>query len=85
MQRDAAARVPVGPVQHDVVGLLLAGQHRRQQDAVVVAARLGAEHGDGEAVGDAELEQLLDGAHAGHAVADHHQAYAAHPRRGDSI
>ena len=85
MQRDAAARVPVGPVQHDVVGLLLAGEHRRQQDAVVVAARLGAEHGDGEAVGDAELEQLFDRAHAGHAIARHHQARAllrvAAPRR----
>ena len=76
MQRDAAARVPVGPVQHDVVGLLLARQHRRQQDAVVVAARLGAEHGDRKAVGDTELEQFLDGAHAGHAVARHHQARA---------
>ena len=42
------SRVPVRPMQHDVVGLLLARQHRRQQDAVVVAARLGAEHGDVE-------------------------------------
>ena len=52
--------------------LLLAGQHRRQQDAVVVAVRLGAEHGDVVEV-RRELEQFLDRAHAGHAVADHDQ------------
>ena len=77
MQRDAAARVPVGPVQHDVVGLLLAGEHRREQNAVVVAVRLGAEHGDGEAIGDAELQQFFDRAHAGHAIAGHDEPYAA--------
>ena len=33
-------------MDHDVGERLLAGQHRREQDAVVVAVRLGAEHGD---------------------------------------
>jgi hypothetical protein len=76
MQGDAAARVPDRPVQHDVVGLLLAGQHRRQQDAVVIAARLGAEHGDGKAIRHAQFQQLFHGTHAGHAIAGHHQADA---------
>jgi hypothetical protein len=40
--------------------------------AVVVPVRLGAEHGDAVHVGG-ELQQFLDRAHAGHAVADHDQ------------
>ena len=43
-------RVPLEVVQHDLVERLLAGQHRRQQDAVVVRMRLGAEHRDVVAV-----------------------------------
>ena len=38
-------------VEDDLVERLLAGQHRRQQDAVVVGVRLGAEHGDVVQVG----------------------------------
>jgi hypothetical protein len=44
----------------------------RQQDAVVVGVRLGAEDGDVVQVGR-DLQQLFERAHAGHAVADHHQ------------
>ena len=56
-------------VQHDLVERLLAREHRRQQDAVVVRMRLGAEHRDVVGV-RRELQELLERAHAGHAVAD---------------
>jgi hypothetical protein len=46
MQGDAVLGVPLQRVEDDLVEGLLAGQHRRQQDAVVVGVRLGAEHGD---------------------------------------
>ena len=64
-------------VQHDLVERLLAGQHRRQQDAVVVGVRLGAEHRDVVEIGR-DLQQLLERAHAGHAVADHHELHFFH-------
>ena len=72
MQRDTVFGIPLPGMYHDVVHALFAGQHRRQQDAVVVAMRLGAEHGDVVQLGR-QLEQFLDRAHAGHAVADHDQ------------
>ena len=40
--------IPLERVEHDVVGGLLAGEHRREQDAVVVDVRLVAEDGDVE-------------------------------------
>ncbi|MNT88231.1 hypothetical protein D3C72_2287610 [compost metagenome] len=67
--------VPLARVQHDVRYRLLAGQHRREQDAVVVAVRLGPEHRDVVQV-RGEPEQLFHSAHAGHAVADDDQARA---------
>ena len=73
IQPHAVLRVPGAIVGDDVLEHLLAGQHRRQQDAVVIAVRLGAENGDVVALA-VELQQLFDGADAGHAVADHHQA-----------
>ena len=69
--------VPVERVEDDLVDRLLAGEHRREQDAVVVRVRLGAEHGDVVQVGR-DLQQLLERAHAGHAVADHHQLHLLH-------
>ena len=69
MQRDAVVPVPVEVVQHDVGQRHLAGQHGRKQDAVVIAVRLGAEHRDVVEI-RGELQQLLHGADAGHAVAD---------------
>ena len=71
-QRDAVLVVPLARVEHDVVDGLLRREHRRQQDAVVVAVRLRAEHRDVVHV-RREREQLLDGAHARHAVADEHE------------
>jgi hypothetical protein len=51
MQRDAALGVPARPMQHDVIGLRLARTApAKSRNAVVVAARLGAKHGDAESV-----------------------------------
>ena len=51
-------------------GSLRAGEHAREQDAVVVAVRLVAEHRDVEAIAAAAREHVLDEAGARHAVAD---------------
>jgi hypothetical protein len=73
MQGDVVGRVPVAVVQHDLRQRLLAGEHRREEDPVVVRMRLGAK--DGNFVGVwSELQQFFQRAHARHAVADHHQA-----------
>src|SRR6185436_16817133 len=57
-------------VHEDLGGLLAAVEDVAEQDAVVVAVELGAEHGDVELVGRA-AEDLLDHAGPGHAVPDH--------------
>jgi hypothetical protein len=44
VQRHAVVGVPLERVDEDVLGLLRAGEHAREQDAVVVAVRLVAEH-----------------------------------------
>ncbi len=77
-QPDAVLVVPVRRIDDDLVDRLFAGQHRGQQDAVVVRVRLGADDGDGVAVGSAG-QQLLDRAHSGHPVADDNEALAARP------
>ncbi len=77
LQPDAALGIPRPVVEHDFRQRLLAGQHRRQQDAVVVAVRLGAEHGDVVKLGR-DRQQLLDGAHARHAVTDQYQSLSFH-------
>jgi hypothetical protein len=77
VQPDAVLLVPLPGVQHDLVQRLLARQHRRQQDAVVVRVRLRTEHADLVQL-RLDLQQLLEGAHAGHAVADHHQFHLLH-------
>ena len=43
---DAVGSIPVDVVKHDLVGGLLAGEHRRKHDAVVVDVRLVAEDRD---------------------------------------
>ncbi len=80
VQRDAVVLVPVERVEDDLVERLLAGQHGGEQDAVVVGMGLGAEHGDVVQV-RRDLQQLFQGAHAGHAVADHHQLHLLHAER----
>ena len=47
-QIDVVAAIPLERVDDDVVGGLLAGEHRRQHHAVVVDVRLVAEHRDVE-------------------------------------
>jgi hypothetical protein len=51
VQRDAVLLVPGPGVEDDLVHRLLAREHGRQQDAVVVGMRLGAEHRDVVQVG----------------------------------
>ncbi len=76
-QLDTVALVPVEIVEHDVFEILFAGQHRRQQDAIVIGVWLGAEDRDVVKV-FAQFQQLFECAHAGHAVADHHQFEFGH-------
>src|SRR5581483_8156543 len=47
----------------------------REQDAIIVAIGLRAEHGDRETVGIAQ-QDLLDNTRTCHAVADHNQSFA---------
>ncbi|KFB70663.1 MAG: hypothetical protein AW09_004256 [Candidatus Accumulibacter phosphatis] len=77
MQRDAVRRIPLVIVEDDVLDRHLAGEHRREQDAVVVRVRLGAENGDLVLIGS-DLQQLFKRAHASHAVAHHYQFLLAH-------
>ena len=75
--------VPAGRVDDDVGDALVAGQHRGQQDAVVVRVRFGPDYGDLVTIGSAG-QHFLDRPHSGHAVADDDQPLApgmsaAHP------
>ena len=65
--------VPLHIVENDFVGRLLAGQHQRQQDAVVIDMRLIAEDGDFEI--RLLFQDLLDAGHPGHAIADHYESF----------
>jgi hypothetical protein len=71
-QRDAVILVPLHRVEHDVADGLLAGEHGRQQNSVVVAVWFGTEDGDVIEIGGT-VQQHFDRADAGHTVADHHQ------------
>jgi hypothetical protein len=73
VQRHVVVGVPVERIDEDVVRLLGSGEHARQQDPVVVAVRLVAEHGDAEAIAVGTGEHVLDEAGARHAVADDHE------------
>ena len=68
---DAVLPIPFEPVDHDVVSVFFAGEHRREQHAVVVDVGLFAEDRDIEA--RQVLQDVLEARHAGHAVADDHQ------------
>ncbi|MBS1144527.1 MAG: hypothetical protein H6R14_1933 [Proteobacteria bacterium] len=69
MQRDLVLPVPVEFVEDDFGNGHFTGEDWREQDAVVVRVRLGAEDGDVVLI-RGDLEQFLDGADTGHAVAD---------------
>ena len=77
VQGDAVVLIPGPVVEHDLLQGLLAGQHGREQDAVVVGVWLGAEHRDVIEIGR-ELEQLLQRAHARHAIAYQHELGSLH-------
>ena len=50
-QPDAVGVIPLHGIENDVLQRLLAREHRRKEDAVVVGMRLGPEHGDLVAIG----------------------------------
>ena len=77
VEGDAALGIPVTRIQDDLFYRLLAGQHRRQHDAVVVGLRLVAEYRDVVEIG-CRAEQLFQGAHPGHAVAHQYQFHLFH-------
>ena len=76
IERDGVFVVPGERVEKDLAGVGDAAEHVRQQDAVVVAVGLVAENGDVEHRRTIACEDLLDGADAGHAVADDDEALA---------
>src|SRR6266851_2998714 len=73
VQPDVVLLVPGERIDEDVGGLVALGENAGEQDAVVVAVGLVAEHGDLPARAAAPREQLLDETRAGHPVPDHHQ------------
>ncbi|MNU98757.1 hypothetical protein D3C71_888750 [compost metagenome] len=77
VQRDVIVGIPGPIVQNDLVDGLLAGQHGREQDAVVVGVGLGPKHRDVVKI-RGNLEQLFQRAHTGHAVSYHHQLELFH-------
>ncbi|MNS65002.1 hypothetical protein D3C72_981510 [compost metagenome] len=72
VQQDVIILVPGPVVEHDIAERLLPGQHRRQQDTVVVGMRLGAKHRDVVQIGS-NGQQLLQRAYTRHSVANHDQ------------
>jgi hypothetical protein len=70
-------------MEADRIVTLLTREHGRQHDAVVVGVRLGAEHRDLVEAGR-DLEQFFQRAHAGHAVAHHHQPGFLHRASGSA-
>ena len=81
MERDVPGRVPGHRVDEDVIGLVAARQHAREKNAVVVAARLVAEHHDVEAASAPAAEEIVHEPRARHAVADDDQALFTHRSR----
>ena len=74
MKCHAIGCVPRERVDEDVLGPVAAGEHARQQDAVVVAAGLVAEDGDRKLIAAAAREHVFHQPRARHAVADDDQA-----------
>ena len=69
---DAVLLVPLERIEPELAGVLEAAEDGGQQDAVVGAVRLGAEHANVEAIRVAG-QDFLDHLGPGHAGADHHQ------------
>ena len=77
VELDALFLVPVELVEDDFLDGHFAGEHRREQDAVVVRVGFGAEDRDVVMI-RLDLQQLFDGSYAGHAVADQDETGFAH-------
>jgi hypothetical protein len=78
VQRDIVFGIPVERVQENFARVLRAVQHIREQDAIVVAVRLGAQHRDVKLFATAARQNLFHRARARHAVADNHQLLLFH-------
>src|ERR1700691_1041906 len=89
VQADTIFLVPLDRVEQNFARLTRSVEHRRKQDAVVVAERFAAEHGNVEHLGAAARENLFDSARARHAVADDDEialgAHHSHSRKPTSI
>ena len=81
IERDAVVDVPTVSMDDDLIEGLLAGQDRRQHDAIVIDARLGVEDRDLVGFGSG-FEQFFQGAPRRHAVADDDEALSRFGRRG---
>ena len=73
VESDVMLCIPGQGVEKGLFHALRAVQHVGQQDAVVVAVGLGAEHGHGKAV-RVTRQNFFNNARAGHAVANHHKS-----------
>ncbi len=77
MQRNVIVSIPIFIIQHDVFDRLLTCQHRRQQDAIVVCVRFGAEHRDVIYIW-CNLQQLLQRTYSRHTISNHDQLQLLH-------
>jgi hypothetical protein len=78
MQLDAVLLVPVERIDENFARVLGAAENVREQDAVIVAIGLVAEHDDFELPRAAARDHLLDGARSGHAISDDNESPFRH-------
>ena len=76
VERDAVVAIPRERIHEDVRGGLSAVEHIAQENAVVIAVRLGPEHHDVETI-RRPLQDFLDDPGSGHAVAYDHEFLSA--------
>ena len=75
VKTNAIGGIPIFIIEHDLLECHFSGEHRREQDTVVIGMRLRAKYADVVLVGR-DLEQLLQRADAGHSIPDHYQFHA---------
>ena len=80
VERDAVLHIPTIAMDDDLLEGFLAGEHRRQHDAIVVHAWFGIEDRHVEGVGR-QIEKLVECTSGRHAVADDDQTLARRWRR----
>jgi hypothetical protein len=78
MKRDAFGGIPRRGIDENVVRLVRARQDAREQNAVVIAARLVAEHHDIETIRAAAREEIVHHPGAGHPISDNDKALFTH-------